>query len=124
MKIISLFVAALGLAAFSSTQDAPFMTSELVFPLEHWHNHASMVVEAPNGDLLVCWFHGSGERTADDVVDSRGAAEERREDVERAVPARRHAGLPGHQRDDVHRSRSSGCGCSGPPSSPTSGTRR
>ena len=21
----------------------------------------------PNGDLLVCWFHGSGERTADDV---------------------------------------------------------
>jgi hypothetical protein len=24
-------------------------------------------VELPNGDLLVCWFHGSGERTADDV---------------------------------------------------------
>jgi len=22
----------------------------------------------PNGDLLVCWFHGSGERTADDVL--------------------------------------------------------
>ena len=29
------------------------MTSELIFPLEHWHNHASMIVEAPNGDLLV-----------------------------------------------------------------------
>ncbi len=52
--------------------DAPFLTSELVFPLEHWHNHASMVVELPAGDLLVCWFHGSGERTADDVV-VRGA---------------------------------------------------
>lgn len=52
--------------------DKPFLTSELIFPLEHWHNHASMIVEAPNGDLLVCWFHGSGERTADDV-EIRGA---------------------------------------------------
>ncbi len=50
----------------------PFLTAELIFPLEHWHNHASMVVELPNGDLFVCWFHGSGERTADDVV-VRGA---------------------------------------------------
>ena len=53
-------------------QDRAFLTSELIFPLEHWHNHASMVVELPDGDLLVCWFHGSGERTADDVV-VRGA---------------------------------------------------
>jgi predicted neuraminidase len=45
----------------------PFLRSELIFPLENWHNHASCIVEAPNGDLLVCWFHGSGERTADDV---------------------------------------------------------
>jgi len=41
--------------------------AELIFPLESWHNHASAIVECPNGDLLVCWFHGSGERTADDV---------------------------------------------------------
>jgi predicted neuraminidase len=47
---------------------APFLESELIFPLEHWHNHASMVVELPDGDLIACWFHGSGERTADDVV--------------------------------------------------------
>src|SRR5258706_10682059 len=52
--------------------ETPFIESELVFPLEHWHNHASMIVEAANGDLLVCWFHGSGERTADDVL-IRGA---------------------------------------------------
>jgi len=65
-------IAALGLIALTTTQDAPFLESELVFPLEHWHNHASMIVEAPNGDLLVDWFHGSGERTADDVV-VRGA---------------------------------------------------
>ena len=48
-------------------QRAPIYSSELIFPLEHWHNHASCVVECPNGDLLVCWFHGSGERQADDV---------------------------------------------------------
>lgn len=46
---------------------AAIYDSELIFPLEHWHNHASTIVECPNGDLLVCWFHGSGERTADDV---------------------------------------------------------
>ena len=59
-------------AAPGQAADRPFLTSELIFPLEHWHNHASMVVELPGGDLLVCWFHGSGERTADDVV-VRGA---------------------------------------------------
>ena len=46
----------------------PLYESELIFPPEKWHNHSSSVVELPNGDLLVCWFHGSGERTADDVV--------------------------------------------------------
>jgi predicted neuraminidase len=44
-----------------------FYKAELIFPMEHWHNHASAIIECPNGDLLVCWFHGSGERTADDV---------------------------------------------------------
>ena len=53
--------------AASPTPASPFLESELIFPLEVWHNHASCIVEAPNGDLLVCWFHGSGERQADDV---------------------------------------------------------
>jgi predicted neuraminidase len=53
--------------AASRKAAAPFLESEIIFPLEGWHNHASVIVEAPNGDLLVCWFHGSGERTADDV---------------------------------------------------------
>ena len=72
---ILLVVVAVGAAAprlFTQGADRPFLTSELIFPLEHWHNHASMVVELPGGDLLACWFHGSGERTADDVV-VRGA---------------------------------------------------
>src|SRR3954469_15562718 len=46
---------------------APLYNSELIFPLEKWHNHLSSIVQMPNGGLLVCWFHGSGERTADDV---------------------------------------------------------
>lgn len=50
-----------------SSADSLTPRGELIFPLEHWHNHGSCVVECPNGDLLVCWFHGSGERKADDV---------------------------------------------------------
>jgi predicted neuraminidase len=43
-------------------------SAELIFPLESWHNHASCIVECPNGDLLACWFHGSGERVVNDVL--------------------------------------------------------
>ena len=66
MKLIAAFVACAYLAC-AQTADQPNYQAELIFPLEHWHNHSSSVVEMPNGDLLVCWFHGSGERTADDV---------------------------------------------------------
>ncbi|MCC6231384.1 MAG: exo-alpha-sialidase [Verrucomicrobiales bacterium] len=48
--------------------ERPFHRAELIFPSEHWHNHGSCIVETPRGDLLVCWFHGSGERKSDDVV--------------------------------------------------------
>lgn len=72
--LAAVIAATSGVAGLAGAQpaDRPFLTSELIFPLEHWHNHASMVVDLPGGDLLVCWFHGSGERTADDVV-VRGA---------------------------------------------------
>jgi len=46
----------------------PFLKSELIFPPESLHNHGSCIVECPNGDLLVCWYRGSGERRADDVA--------------------------------------------------------
>jgi predicted neuraminidase len=39
----------------------------LVFPVQARHVHASSLVELPGGDLLLAWFEGSGERTADDV---------------------------------------------------------
>ena len=47
---------------------APYFSSELVFPLHSKHNHAPGIVECPNGDLLVSWYRGSGERKADDVA--------------------------------------------------------
>ena len=42
--------------------------SELIFPLHHQHNHAPGIAELPDGELIVSWFRGSGERTADDVA--------------------------------------------------------
>ncbi|MCC6446124.1 MAG: exo-alpha-sialidase [Armatimonadetes bacterium] len=39
-----------------------------VFPPEALHNHASCLAELPGGELLVCWYRGSGERSADDVA--------------------------------------------------------
>jgi predicted neuraminidase len=46
----------------------PRFSSELIFPIHHQHNHAPAIVECPNGDLLVSWYRGSGERKADDVA--------------------------------------------------------
>jgi predicted neuraminidase len=52
----------------ASLQAQPLFESEDIFPPESWHNHASSIVELPEGELMVCWYHGSGERKADDVV--------------------------------------------------------
>jgi predicted neuraminidase len=46
---------------------APTFQVRGIFPLVEDHVHGSSIVECPNGDLLACWFQGSGERTADDV---------------------------------------------------------
>jgi len=57
----------LALSCQLHAQAASAHEAELIFPLESWHNHGSCIVEASNGDLIVCWFHGSGERRSDDV---------------------------------------------------------
>jgi len=54
--------------ATSHAQTAAQYSAELVFPLHAQHNHAPGIVECPNGDLLVSWYRGSGERRADDVA--------------------------------------------------------
>jgi predicted neuraminidase len=59
------------LAAFAACPqgEAPRLEAELVFPPDpERHNHAPGIVECPNGDLLVSWYRGSGERSADDVA--------------------------------------------------------
>lgn len=67
MRTFSILLASL-VAAVAASAATPLYKAELIFPLEKIHNHSSSIVELPNGDFLVCWFHGSGERTADDVV--------------------------------------------------------
>ncbi len=62
--VLLILVSAQGIRAAES----PEFSAELVFPLDSEHNHAPGIVECPNGDLLVSWYRGSGERTADDVA--------------------------------------------------------
>lgn len=54
--------------ALAGASAEPEFSSELIFPLHPQHNHAPGIVECPNGDLLVSWYRGSGERSADDVA--------------------------------------------------------
>jgi hypothetical protein len=82
------------LATGGLTAEQSFFDAQLIFPLEHWHNHSSFLVELPNGDLFVCWYNGSGDRTANDVkvlaapprAEARGW---------RAFTSNRNCGCPG-----------------------------
>ncbi|MEZ5367458.1 MAG: exo-alpha-sialidase, partial [Bryobacterales bacterium] len=57
----------LPLLLLAASAFAQSVESELSFPLEPWHNLSSSIVAFPSGELFVVWFHGSGERKADDV---------------------------------------------------------
>src|ERR1051326_2487691 len=57
-----------GRAAAAAAAEQPRFAGELIFPLQPLHNHAPGIVECPNGDLLVSWYRGSGEKQADDVA--------------------------------------------------------
>lgn len=56
------------LSAMLGATIAPALESELIFPMDPKHNHGSSIVQTPEGDLIACWFHGSGERNSDDVL--------------------------------------------------------
>jgi len=58
-------LAALACAA-SVTVDTP--RGGLLFQPDSLHNHASCIVELPDGGILACWYRGSGEAQADDVA--------------------------------------------------------
>ena len=54
------------LSATSFSQST--LKSQFIFPPQEKHVHSSSIVELPNGDFLACWFYGSGERSANDVL--------------------------------------------------------
>jgi hypothetical protein len=52
-----------------ATESAPsWYRGQSIFPDQPKHVHSSSIVELPDGGFFAVWFHGSGERTADDVV--------------------------------------------------------
>ena len=63
-KLITIVILILATSLFGQGK----IDSTLIFPLQGQHVHSSSIVELPNGDFLVCWFQGSGERKANDVV--------------------------------------------------------
>lgn len=67
LLILPAFAAA-QMRASEGAPAAPSYQAELIFPLHPQHNHAPGIVECPNGDFLVSWYRGSGERQADDVA--------------------------------------------------------
>ena len=66
--LLIIYLNLLGGGYFATSIQAQEISAELVFPLDSRHNHAPGIVECSNGDLIVSWYRGSGERTADDVA--------------------------------------------------------
>lgn len=72
MKIINLVFCLLCLSAMVNhtvAQKAATIqfNTKNIFKPQGQHVHSSCITELPNGDLLSCWFQGSGERTSNDV---------------------------------------------------------
>ena len=102
---------------------APEYREELIFPLNPQHNHAPGIVECPNGDLLVSWYRGSGERSADDVAVLGARLTKGASTWSEPFVMADNPGFPDCNTCmmiDKHRS----CGCSGRSSWPTTGNRR
>jgi len=65
--IVLLFLRTVVATAQPRNSHKSIVREEFVFTLQHEHTHGSSLVALPNGDLLACWFQGSGERNSDDV---------------------------------------------------------
>jgi len=66
--IVAALLACFAFARAATAAEGPEHRAEFVFPLDDRHNHAPGIVELPDGQLLVSWYRGAGERKADDVV--------------------------------------------------------
>jgi predicted neuraminidase len=67
------------IALLTAVAADPSFAADLIFPQNPKHNHGSSIVETADGDLIACWFHGSGERQSDDVM-VQGARKRKGED--------------------------------------------
>lgn len=65
--ILVLVLLTVGVQAQERNSYKSIVREELIFTPQNEHSHGSGIVALPNGDLLACWFQGSGERNADDV---------------------------------------------------------
>ena len=74
--------------------EEPRYAAEFVFPPHPQHNHAPGIVECPNGDLLVTWFRGSGERKGDDVAVYGARKRHGAQEWSEVFPMADHPGFP------------------------------
>ena len=65
--VVILVLLTVGVQAQKKNSYKSIVREELIFTPQNEHSHGSSIVALPNGDLLACWFQGSGERNADDV---------------------------------------------------------
>lgn len=65
--IFSLFSIRVGAQNSRKNSKKERITTSFIFPFQDLHVHSSSIVELPNGNILSCWFEGSGERNANDV---------------------------------------------------------
>ncbi|WP_031528779.1 sialidase family protein [Dyadobacter crusticola] len=66
-KLLLIFTLNLFFCISTLAQESAIVKQMLIFPHQSQHVHASSIASLPNGDFLVTWFQGSGERTSDDV---------------------------------------------------------
>ena len=53
--------------SFSLIAQKNNLKTSFIFPFQELHVHSSSIIELPNGDMMACWFEGTGERNANDV---------------------------------------------------------
>lgn len=68
MRPLFSFLFLLLLSTEAVSQSATVLQKTDLFPFQPQHVHGSTLVELPDGQILVAWFQGSGERQADDVA--------------------------------------------------------
>jgi predicted neuraminidase len=68
VKYVNMMILPLFLCIGLSASAEPLLAGELIFPTQAKHVHSSSIIECPNGDLMACWFYGTGERRSSDVV--------------------------------------------------------